>query len=96
VGDYVLELNESIIATGGFMLYYNSPFCDLYLEVDERFHRQGFGSYLVQELKREAYRQELRPAARCSIINNASRNTLLKAGMKVCASMLEGTIRKKK
>jgi GNAT superfamily N-acetyltransferase len=91
-GDYVLEWQGAIIATGGFMLHYNQPFADLYMEVDEPHQRKGFGAYLVQELKKECYRAGRVPAARCSIQNNASRNTLLKAGMVVCSLMLEGKI----
>lgn len=33
VGDYVLELNKEVVATGGFLLHYNMPFADLYMEV---------------------------------------------------------------
>ncbi len=34
-GDYVIEVNSEIIATGGFLLHYNKPFADLYMEVRE-------------------------------------------------------------
>ena len=33
LGDYVLEVEGEIVATGGFMLHYNVPFADLYMEV---------------------------------------------------------------
>jgi hypothetical protein len=33
VGEYVLELEGEVVATGGFMLHYNMPFADLYMEV---------------------------------------------------------------
>jgi hypothetical protein len=32
-GDWVLERKEEIVATGGFILHYNMPFSDLYMEV---------------------------------------------------------------
>jgi hypothetical protein len=41
VGDYVLDLNGEVIATGGFMLHYNEPFADLYMEVREDRRRRG-------------------------------------------------------
>jgi hypothetical protein len=40
----------------------------------------------------EAYRLKRVPAARCNIKNNASKATLLKAGMKVCGYILTGEL----
>ena len=51
VGEHVLELNKEVIATGGFLLHYNFPFADLYMEVKESHHKKGVGSYLIQQLK---------------------------------------------
>jgi len=92
VGEYVLEWNNEIIATGGFALHYNMPFADLYMEVNEFYHRKGFGSFLVQELKRECYLNGRVPAARCSINNAASKLTLLKSGLKIAGYILLGSI----
>ena len=47
VGDYVLETDGHIVATGGFLLHYNMPFADLYMEVEERYRKKGFGSFLI-------------------------------------------------
>ncbi len=88
VGDYVVELNKEIAATGGFLLHYNFPFADLYMEVKEEHRRKGLGSFLIQELKRECYLAGRVPAARCNIDNAASRATLLKAGLKIAGFML--------
>jgi GNAT superfamily N-acetyltransferase len=88
VGDYILELNKKIAATGGFLLHYNFPFADLYMEVKEEYRQKGLGSFLIQELKRECYVAGRVPAARCNIENTASRATLLKAGLKVAGFML--------
>jgi GNAT superfamily N-acetyltransferase len=52
VGDYVLELDNEIVATGGFLLHYNMPFADLYMEVREDHRKKGFGSFLIQEIKK--------------------------------------------
>jgi hypothetical protein len=88
VGDYVLELNKEIAATGGFLLHYNFPFADLYMEVKEEHRQKGLGSFLIQELKRGCYLAGRVPAARCNIENTASRATLLKAGLKIAGFML--------
>ena len=92
VGDYVVVLRGEVVATGGFMLHYNIPFADLYMEVREDRRRRGFGSFLLQELKKECYLAGRVPAARCSLENTASRATLIKAGLRVCGFMLTGHI----
>jgi hypothetical protein len=45
----------AIVATGGIALHYNLPCGDISMEVDEPLRRRGFGSFLVQELKRASY-----------------------------------------
>src|SRR3982750_2475428 len=32
MGDYILEFNKEVVATGGSLLHYNMPFADLYME----------------------------------------------------------------
>src|SRR6202012_6249815 len=93
-GDFVLDRQGDLVATGGFMLHYNPPFADLYMEVNETCRRQGFGSFLVQELKRECYLSRRVPAARCVMENEASKATLLAAGLKIAGYMLEGDVRR--
>ncbi len=92
-GEYVLEWNGEIVTTGGFMLHYNMPFADLYMEVKESFRRKGLGSFILQELKQACYLAGRVPAARCNIQNKASRAALLKAGLRVCGFMLKGKIK---
>ncbi len=92
VGEYVVELDGKIVATGGFMLHYNHPFADLYMEVREDCRRRGIASFLVQELKRECYLAGRVPAARCDIRNVASQAALCKAGLSACGFMLTGEI----
>lgn len=92
VGDWVLELGGAVVATGGFLTHYNPPYGDLYMEVDERFRRRGFGSYLIQEVKRVCYEAGRVPAARCEVGNVASRATLQKAGLFPCARLLSGEL----
>jgi len=92
-GDYVLELAGEVLETGGFMLHYNHPFADLYMEVRKDCRRRGFGSFLLQEVKRECYSAGRVPAVRCDIQNNASRATLSKAGLRVCGFMLAGEVK---
>jgi GNAT superfamily N-acetyltransferase len=92
VGDWVIEVEGVIVATGGVMFHYNPPFGDIYMEVEETRQRKGYGSYLVQELKRVSYEMGRIPAARCHVANVASRATLQKAGLLPCARMLNGTL----
>ena len=92
VGDYVLDIGGDVVATGGFMLHYNKPFADLYMEVRADYRRRRAGSFLLQEVKRACYEAGRVPAARTSINNIASRATLIKAGLRQCAFMLFGAL----
>ena len=92
-GGYVLEKEGEVMATGGFMLNYNHPYADIYMDVKEPFRQRGLGSFMVQELKKEIYKAGRVPAARCNVKNQASRSTLLKAGFRVCGYWLEGKIK---
>ncbi|MFN8341344.1 MAG: GNAT family N-acetyltransferase [Cyclobacteriaceae bacterium] len=92
VGDFVLESAGVIVATGGFLLHYNPPFADLYMEVHPDYRRRGYGSFLLQEIKRACYAAGRAPAARCHIDNEASFFTLLKAGFQVAGQVLSGTV----
>ncbi len=76
--EYVLLHNKTIVADGGLMLNYNIPFADIYMKVSDVHRRKGFGSLIVQELKKIAYAMQRVPAARCNINNKASKGTLLK------------------
>ncbi|MRG48809.1 GNAT family N-acetyltransferase [Chitinophaga sp. SYP-B3965] len=89
---HVLEKNGEIVASGGFVWSYNMPYIDIYMHVKEPYRQQGFGSFIVQELKKEAYLLGRIPAARCNINNHHSQATLLKAGFKVCGYRVKGTI----
>jgi GNAT superfamily N-acetyltransferase len=93
-GGYMLEYKGQIVAEGGLMLNYNMPYADIYVDVKEGFRQQGFGSLIVQELKKEAYGMGRVPAARCNINNRASKATLLKAGFKCCGFRLQGALKK--
>lgn len=63
----VLKQHGEIVASGGLMLNYNIPYADLYYDVKEQHRRKGLGSFMVQDLKKEAYRIGRVPAARCNI-----------------------------
>ena len=96
VGDYVIETNGEVVATGGFLCHYNPPFADLYMEVRKDCRCRGIGSFLLQEVKKECYLAGRVPAARCHIQNFASRATLAKAGLRVCGFMLLGRTAKER
>ena len=90
--EYHLEYNGEIVASDGYVWNYNFPFLDIYYEVKENHRRKGFGSLITQELKKQAYKLDRVPAARCNVKNKASQRTLLKAGMQVCGHILIGKI----
>lgn len=92
VGDWMVEVDGVAVATGGALYHYNPPYGDIYMEVDEKQRGKGYGSFLVQELKRICYEAGKRPAARCNVDNTASRNTLQKAGLLPCGRILAGDL----
>ena len=91
-GAWILERGEAVVAAGGVLCHYNPPWGDIYMEVAEGHRRKGYGSFLVQELKRVCYDMGKLPAARCDAANVASRATLQRAGMLPCASIVTGRI----
>lgn len=92
VGDWLIEVEGSVIATGGAYDHYNPPYSDLFMEVAPSHRGRGYGSYLVQELKRLCYERGKVPAARCNVENVASRKTLQRAGFLPCARLLVGDV----
>jgi GNAT superfamily N-acetyltransferase len=90
---WVVEVDGVIAAKGGFLCHYNPPYGDVFMETAEPFRRQGYGSYLVQEIKRVCCEAGKKPAARCNPTNYASRRTLEKAGFLPCGRMLAGKVR---
>ena len=90
--EWTMDLDGTTVATGGILFHYNRPYGDIYMDVAEPYRGRGFGSYMVQELKRIAYELGSIPAARTGAQNIASRKTLQKAGFVPCANILNGTI----
>lgn len=93
VGDFVLEMGGEVVGTGGFLLHYNPPFADLYMEIREDCRRRGYASYLLQEVKKECYLAGRVPAARCGLHNLGSRGSLINAGLRVCGFVVVGRTR---
>ena len=92
VGDWGLESGGAVVATGGIAFHYNPPYGDIFMEVSPLHRRKGLGSYLVQELKRTCREGGRVPAARCGVMNAASRRTLERAGLLPCARILRARI----
>ena len=90
--EWVIEADGAVVASGGFLCHYNPPYGDIYMEVVEDRRRHGYGSYLVQELKRVCREAGRKPAARCNPTNLASRLTLQKAGLLPCGRLLSGRV----
>ncbi|HEY2435283.1 MAG TPA: GNAT family N-acetyltransferase [Vicinamibacterales bacterium] len=88
VGDFVVDVGGDVVGTGGFLLHYNPPFADLFMEVRPDARRRGYGSFLIQELITECYLAGRVPAARTSLDNIASQRTLLKGGLRECGRMV--------
>jgi GNAT superfamily N-acetyltransferase len=91
-GEWMVESDGVAVATGGALFHYNPPYGDLYMEVHESYRRRGFGSYLLQEVKKICYEMGKIPAARCNAGNIASRKTLQKAGLLPCGRILVGNV----
>jgi GNAT superfamily N-acetyltransferase len=92
VGEWGVVVDGEVVATGGFLTHYNPPFADVYMEVATAARRRGFGSHLVQEVKRACYAAGLVPAARCNAENVASRRTLQRAGMMPVGRIVRGRV----
>jgi RimJ/RimL family protein N-acetyltransferase len=92
VGEWGVEVEGRIVATGGIQTHYNPPYGDLFMEVEATHRRRGLGSHLVQELKRACREGGGIPAARCRCDNVASRRALERAGMLPCARIVRGRI----
>jgi GNAT superfamily N-acetyltransferase len=92
VGNWAIECERQVVATGGLFFHYNRPYGDIYMEVAPSFRRRGFGAFLVQELKRIARNGGHIPAARCGSDNAASQATLSRAGMRPCGRIFRGTV----
>ena len=89
----MIEAAGTVVATGGFLLHYNPPFADLFMEVRSDARRRGYGSFLIQQLIAECYLAGRVPAARTGVDNVASQRTLVKGGLRECGRMLRATLR---
>ena len=92
VGDYVIDVGGHVVATGGFLLHYNPPFADVFMEVRPDVRRQGHGAFLVQEVIAACFLAARVPAARTGTDNLASQATLSRAGMRESGRMLRARI----
>jgi GNAT superfamily N-acetyltransferase len=90
--EFLLHVDGKPAGKGGILFHYNAPYGDVYMDIEEPFRGRGFGSYLVQELKRQTYDIGAIPAARCNRDNRPSRKTLQKAGFVPYAHILNGAI----
>ena len=95
LAEWIVVAGGEIVAAGGFLTHYNPPYADIFMDVAEPARREGFGSYIVQEIKKACYEAGKKPAARCNVANVASRKTLEKAGMRVCGELLVGEVLRK-
>lgn len=94
VGQWGIEADGRIVATGGLLYHYNPPYGDIFMEVAEPYRRRGFASYLIQELKRICYERGKVPGARTGQDNVGSRASLQRAGMMACGRIVRGRIKR--
>jgi GNAT superfamily N-acetyltransferase len=87
----LLEDEEGIAGIGAILHGYNPPFANIGMVVMKRARGRGYGTYLVEELKREAHAMGKIPRADCAPWNATSRATLLRAGFLVSGRVLRGT-----
>ena len=92
MGDWVIEADGEVAATGGIALHYNLPYGDIFMEVAEPCRRRGIGRFLVQELKRTCYEIGRIPAVRCHVSNAASGRPCKVPGCCPARSVLSGFI----
>jgi hypothetical protein len=92
VGEWGLEMEGRIVATGGIIQHFNPPYGEIFAEVATPYRRRGFGRFLVQELKRICTERQLVPTARCRRENIAGRWCLERAGMIPCAHIIRGRV----
>jgi GNAT superfamily N-acetyltransferase len=89
---WVVTLDGGIQGAGGILYHYNRPYGDIYMKIAEPCRGKGLGAYLVQELKKACRAGGSIPAARCNIVNVASRRTLQKAGFTPCGNLVSGDL----
>lgn len=88
LAEWVIERDGLIVAEGGVLFHYNPPYGDVFMEVADSERGRGYGSYLVQELRRVCREMGKVPAARCRPENLASRRALERAGMVECGKLI--------
>lgn len=92
-GEWALDVHGVEVGKGGILFHYNPPYRDIYMGIDEPYRRRGYGSYLVQELKRLCRELGGLSGARCDPTNTASRRTLQRAGFVPYSHILIGEFR---
>lgn len=78
--EFALAAHGEELGRGELYFHYNAPFCDVAIHIAEPHRRRGFGSLLVQELKRHARALGAVPVARCDVANLGSQGALRRAG----------------
>src|SRR3569833_824144 len=81
-GSHVLEIAGEVIATGGFLLHYNKPYADLYMEVRKDRRRKGYGSFLIQEKRKNKKKTKHKPTTQKKKTNKTTKTTKQKGGLK--------------
>jgi len=90
--EWALLVAGEEVGLGELYFHYNAPYCDVAMRIAEPHRGRGYGSYLVQELKRIARSYGAIPTARCEVGNLASQGALRRAGFVPHAHILLGEV----
>ncbi len=78
---HVLERNGEILGTGEFRVRNTwPPYVDVGMIINQKYRRQGIGTYVLGLLKQKAYEQGLKPICSCEAGNIGSRKAVENAG----------------
>lgn len=79
---FVLYSGNTLLGIGEFrIIKSNSQYGDIGVVVAEEYRRKGIATYIITQLKKHCYNNDLKPMACCNIKNIASKKTLEKSGL---------------
>lgn len=78
---FVLYSSNTLLGIGEFrIIKSNTQYGDIGVVVAEEYRRKGIATYIITQLKKHCYNNNLKPMACCDIKNIASKKTLEKSG----------------
>jgi GNAT superfamily N-acetyltransferase len=90
---WLLLDGAAVVGVGALFEDFNRPFAEVGMMVSPPFRRRGYGTFILQELKKECYRIGLTPASRCAWDNEASRRSHDRSGFLLSGRQLLGVVK---